>query len=160
MPTVLSICRDPSLCETRRLLLTGHGYNVVVINDFRQIGKISSHPNCVVIGTDIEPKMKRAASSLLEKKWAGVPILEINVLHPEIGGAAFVTSDSPEEVLAALKDLLLPAGRRYTEQLYRRNEGIRERAMNAVLQAKEILVSTREQKARLRRLRRKPDDVD
>ena len=159
MPTILSICRDPSLSEIRRLLLTGNGYNVVVATDFRQIEALSAPPNCVVIGTDIEPRVKRAAGKLLDHKWAGIPILEINVFQPEIEGAAWVSSDSPEEVLAALKDLLLPTGKRYTEQLHRKNDGIRQRAMSAVRQARKLVASAREQKERARRLKRELGEV-
>jgi hypothetical protein len=146
--TILTICQNESLSETRRLLLTKNGYQVTVVTDFRHIEKISQHPNCVVMGIDIEPRMKRAVAVLLEKRWPGIPILEINILHPEIEGAACVSSDSPEEVVAALKDLLSPTGRRYTENLHRQNMGIRQRATDAVQRAKELATRIGEQTAK------------
>lgn len=146
--TILTICQNESLSETRRLLLAQNGYQVLVVTDFRHIEKVKSYPNCVFIGRDIEPRIKRAVAILLEKNWPGIPILEINVLHPEIEGAACVPSDSPEEILAALKDLLSPTGRRYTENLHRQNKGIRQRAADAVQRARELATRIEEQTAK------------
>ena len=153
--TILTICQNESLSETRRLLLTQNGYQVVVVTDFRHIETIKSHPNCVVIGRDIEPRMKRAIAILLEKQWPGIAILETNLLHPEIKGAACVPSDSPEEILAALEDLLSPAGRRYAENLRRQNMGIRRRASDAIQRARELATRIQEQTAKAALLVRK-----
>lgn len=161
MPTILSICQSSALSETRRLLLAARGYDVVVITDARELDKIGTAPRCALMGIDIEPRMKRAVAGLLDQHWPGIAMLEINVTHPEIEGAACVASDVPEEVLNALNDLLGPRGRRYSEHLRHQTQGIVERARHAVRRSQELAARVAKEMAKstrlVRRVRRKKE---
>lgn len=155
MPTILSICQNPELSEARRLLLAARGYDVLVITDIRELEKIKTVPMCAVMGTDIEPRMKRAAAGLLEQRWPGIAILEINMVRPEIKGAACVASDAPEEVLHALNDLLWPRGARYSEHLRQQARAIVERARRAVRRSEELAARIAQRTIKSRRRQRK-----
>ncbi len=131
---ILSISSNPAVSETRRMVLEQRGYKVAEAADFHEISDQCSntHYGCAVVGTDIDPKMKRAIAAVLEKLCPGLPILEICRISPEIPGAAMLDSDSPEALVKAVDDLLLPSGSRYTEQLHRRAAAIRERAAQSL----------------------------
>jgi|SRR6185312_10070559 len=160
MPTILVICQNPALGETRRVLLEGDGYHVLVVTDVRELEQIRAHLDCAVLGRDIEPRMKRAVAGLLEKQWPGIPILEIDELHAEIEGAACVPSGAPEEVLEALDDLLRPTGRRYSQHLHQKTLGVLARARDAIHRSEElaITIAGRAEKSTRQRWKNRPKE--
>ena len=69
-----------------------------------------------VIGHGFRGPEKRKIAHALNLHYPGLPILEMCFHSPEIPGADFVFSDSPDELITAIKHVL--AGRRvrgYTE---------------------------------------------
>lgn len=146
---ILSIAHDPAVVETRRLVLEQRGFAVAIATNFVEIEQKCRQRNiaCIVIGMDIEPSIKRTIGNLLTNACPQLPLLEICRTAPEIEGASAVHSDAPEDLLAAIDDLLKPSGRRYTEQLYRRAKATRKKAAEASALAREMRARIREMRA-------------
>jgi hypothetical protein len=87
---ILSISLNPAVSATRRMVLEQHGYEVAEAADFLQIKDRCAEARfaCAILGTDIEPKMKRAIATVLEQLCPGMPILEIFRISPEIPASA------------------------------------------------------------------------
>lgn len=151
---ILSISSSPAISGTRRLILEQHGYEVAEAADFVDIEQKcrENHYRCAILGTDIDPRMKRAIALALKRFCPEMPILEIIRLSSEINGAATVASDSPEALLKAVDDLLIPNGVRYTEQLHRRTQVIWDRAAQAFQEARNTRAQTRDIVAEARKL--------
>lgn len=130
-------------------MLEQHGFSVVVATNFVDIQQkcVDKNISCILIGMNIEPRIKRAIGKLLEEVCPQTPLLEICRITPEIEEASFVCSDAPEDLLAALDDLLKPYGRRYTEQLCRRTKAILGRAAESVALAREMRARIRHTRA-------------
>lgn len=144
---ILSLNYDQA--ETRRLLLEQHGLTVATATNFVEVEQKCKQGNiaCIIVGMDIEPHIKRAIGNLLAETCPQLPLLEICRLSPEIEEASTVLSDAPEDLLAAIDDLLNPTGRRYTEQLYRRAKAIRKKAAEASALAREMRARIRQMQA-------------
>lgn len=143
--TVLCICLVPAVAETQRLLLEQQGYRVFLATNFHEIEEIARQTplDCALVGADIEPKMKRAIAAMLQDKFPATAILEVCRFSPEIEGVAYVLAESPDDILGAVNDLLLPHGRRHTEFLQRRSTLARQRAQEMVEQTRRAREHTR-----------------
>lgn len=138
--TVVCICLTPSVADVQRMLLEQHGYRVFVATNFHEVLNLARRTelNCALICADIEPKMKRAIASMLEEKFLRTSILEIGPISPEMEGLPRVLSDSPEDVLAAVDDLMRPNGKRFNQVVQRRAANARRRARETVRLAREL----------------------
>lgn len=145
---VLSISADPAVSETRRRVLQEHGYSVVVATNLLEVEQMCRNMEiaCVIIGADIEPKMKRAIARIINEVRCLMPVLEIIHISPEIEGASTVQSNDPAALVEAVEDLLKPTGRRFSEQLYRRSRAIKKLASETVGQSRQ----TRDRLSQLR----------
>jgi len=151
---ILSISNNPAVSETRRLVLEQRGFTVIVATNFAEVQqKCQGDIACIIVGTDVEPKVKRAIGHILAESCPQTPLLEICRISPEIEGASTVLSDAPEDLVAAIDDLLKPTGRRYTEQLGRRAEVIRKKAAESTALAAESIALAKEMRARIRQMR-------
>ena len=112
MPKILSVASSEVLKTTRHLLLEQQGYSVYSALDLAEIEALGRIENVdlAVIGHGFRGPEKRKIAHLVNHHNPGVPILEMCFQSPEIPGADFILSDSPDEVLKAIK--LVLAGRR------------------------------------------------
>lgn len=112
MATILSIASTEMLKKRRHLILETAGYDVVsftsmpVISDLEHSGK----PDLAVVGHGFPGPDKRKIALALNQEFPGLPILEMCMNSPEIPGADFILSHSPEHLVVAVRDVL--AGRR------------------------------------------------
>ena len=112
MATILSIASTPILKTTRQLILENAGHCVVSFNyppsrnDLEPIQK----PELAVVGHGFPGPDKRKVALTLNQVFPGIPILELCMYSPEIPGADFILSHSPEDLLSAITILL--SGRR------------------------------------------------
>lgn len=63
-----------------------------------------------IIGHTFEGHDKRKIADIINQRFPGLPILELCFHSPDIPGADFILSDSPADLLVAVKEIL--AGRR------------------------------------------------
>jgi DNA-binding response OmpR family regulator len=118
MATILSVSSSEVLKTTRQLLLEQQGFSVfsaLTLTEVESIGK-TEKADLAVIGHGFPGPEKRKIAQAVNHYYPGLPILEMCFQSPEIPGADFILSDSPHELIAAIKQVL--AGRRvrgYTE---------------------------------------------
>jgi DNA-binding response OmpR family regulator len=118
MATILSVSSSDVLKTTRQLLLEQQGYVVCsaqTLAEVESIGK-TKKADLAVIGHGFPGPEKRKIAHAVNHYYPGLPILEMCFQSPEIPGADFVLSDSPDELITAIK--LVLGGRRvrgYTE---------------------------------------------
>ena len=63
-----------------------------------------------IVGHNLRGQDKRKIAEVINKQFPGLPILELCFHSPEIPGADFIFSDSPDDILGAIREIL--AGRR------------------------------------------------
>jgi hypothetical protein len=118
MATILSLASNEVLKTTRRLLLEHHGFTVcaaLTLAEVEALGK-TEKVDLALIGHGFKGVEKRKIAHAVNHYYPGLPILEMCFHSPEIPGADFILSDSPDELIAAIG--LVLAGRRvrgYTE---------------------------------------------
>jgi hypothetical protein len=118
MATILSVASSEVLKTTRKLLLEQQGFSVysaLNLVDVDILGK-SAKVDLALVGHGFPGPEKRKIANLVNHYYPGLPILEMCFNSPEIPGADFVFSDSPNDLITAIKMVL--AGRRvrgYTE---------------------------------------------
>jgi hypothetical protein len=118
MARILSVASSEILRTTRQLLLEQQGFSVcsaLTLADIELLGK-TEKMDLAVIGHGFRAPEKRKIAHAVNQCYPGLPILEMCYHSPEIPGADFILSDSPDELIAAIKYVL--AGRRvrgYTE---------------------------------------------
>lgn len=112
MARILSISHTDVLRTTRQLVLEKAGHEVVSLADLDGDLDFSKEEkfDLAVIGHGFPGEEKRRIANLANKHFAGVPILELCFHSPEIPGADFILSNSPAEMIAAVREIL--AGRR------------------------------------------------
>ena len=118
MATILSVASNEVLKTTRQLLLEQEGFNVcsaLSLADVENLGN-TDKIDLALIGHGFRGVEKRKIAHAVNHFYPGLPILEMCFHSPEIPGADFILSDSPQELIAAIG--LVLAGRRvrgYTE---------------------------------------------
>ena len=118
MATILSVASNEVLKTTRQLLLEQQGFNVcsaLSLADVESLGN-GDKIDLAFIGHGFRGVEKRKIAHAVNHFYPGLPILEMCFNSPEIPGADFILSDSPQELIAAIN--LVLAGRRvrgYTE---------------------------------------------
>ena len=112
MATILSISSSNVLKTTRQLLLEQQGFSVcsaLTLAEVESIGK-TDKVDLALIGHGFPGPEKRKIAHAVNHYYPGLPILEMCFQSPEIPGADFILSDSPDELIAAVTQVL--AGRR------------------------------------------------
>jgi len=118
MAKILSVASSEVLRTTRQLLLEQQGYSVcsaLTLADVESIAK-TEKVDLALVGHGFRGPEKRKIAHVVNQYYPGLPILEMCFQSPEIPGADFVLSDSPDDVIMAIQHVL--AGRRvrgYTE---------------------------------------------
>lgn len=118
MAKILSVASTEVLMTTRKLLLEQQGFSVHSALNLAEVDVLDKTEkiDLALIGHGFPAPEKRKIANLINHYYPGLPILEMCFNSPEIPGADFVLSDSPSELIAAIK--LVLAGRRvrgYTE---------------------------------------------
>jgi hypothetical protein len=112
MAKILSVAFSEVLKTTRQLLLEQQGFSVYSALNLIEIESMQK-PETVdlaLIGHGFRGVEKRKIAHLVNHHYPGLPILEMCFQSPEIPGADFILSDSPDELIKAIK--LILAGRR------------------------------------------------
>lgn len=112
MARILSITPTEVLRTTRHLVIEKEGYEVRSLADAPTAEAFVRHEkfDLAVIGHGYGGNDKRRIANAINQLFPGLPLLELCFQSPEIPGADFILSDSPDELLAAIKEVL--AGRR------------------------------------------------
>lgn len=112
MAKILSVASSEVLKTTRQLLLEQQGFAVcsaLSLEEVQAFGK-EEKVDLALIGHGFPGPDKREIAHVVNHYFPGLPILEMCFHSPEIPGADFVLSDSPHELITAIK--LVLAGRR------------------------------------------------
>lgn len=112
MAKILSVASSEVLKTTRQLLLEQQGFSVcsaLTLNEVETLGK-AEKVDLALIGHGFRGPDKREIAHMVNHYFPGLPILEMCFHSPEIPGADFVLSDSPHELITAIKHVL--SGRR------------------------------------------------
>ncbi len=118
MAKILSVASSEVLKTTRQLLLEQEGFAVcsaLTLAEVETLGQ-KEKVDLALIGHGFRGLEKRKIAHTVNHYYPGLPILEMCFHSPEIPGADFVLTDSPHELITAIK--LVLAGRRvrgYTE---------------------------------------------
>ncbi|MGE5321671.1 MAG: hypothetical protein ACM3SW_02330 [Actinomycetota bacterium] len=108
MAKILSIASTEILRTTRELILRNAGHEVVsfpclpAAEQLRHVGD----PELAVVGHGFTGPDKRKIALALNQAFPGIPILELCMHSPEIPGADFILSHSPESLVTAIDELL------------------------------------------------------
>ena len=107
-PLILSVSSTEVLRATRQLLLEHAGFSVFSVSEVAELENVkeAEKPALAVIGHGFPGPEKRKFALALNKRFPGLPILEMCYHSPEIPGADFVFADSPEKLLAAVRGVL------------------------------------------------------
>lgn len=116
MAKILSVASSEVLQITRQLLLEKEGYSVLslqnhsVVQELENLNDDSYKPDLALVGHTFSGTEKRKIALAINRHFPGLPILEMCYQSPEIPGADFLLSDSPDHLLVAIRDVL--SGRR------------------------------------------------
>jgi CheY-like chemotaxis protein len=114
MAKILSVASTEVLRTTRQLLLEQQGYSVISavnLSEVEALAKAKAEKvDLAVIGHGFRGLEKLKIAHTVNRYFPGLPILEMCYQSPEIPGADFVLSDSPHDLITAIK--LVLAGRR------------------------------------------------
>jgi hypothetical protein len=113
MIKILSVASNEVLKTTRQMLLEQEGYAVcsgLTLADVEKLGQSEENVDLALIGHGFRGPEKRRIARTVNQFFPGLPILEMCFHSPEIPGADFVLTDSPAELLKAIK--LILQGRR------------------------------------------------
>lgn len=111
MARIISISPSEILRTTRQLVMEKEGHHVCSLPEAPEDSKLKDEKfDLAVIGHGYRGEDKRRIANIINKRFPGLPILEMCFQSPEIPGADFILSDSPDELLIAIKEIL--AGRR------------------------------------------------
>lgn len=108
MARILSISSSDVLRTTRQLVLEREGYQVRSINEAKELATLADNEkfDLAIIGHTFEGHDKRRIANAINQRFPGLPILELCFHSPEIPGTDFILSDSPADLLAAVKEIL------------------------------------------------------
>lgn len=112
MAKILSIASTEILKTTRQLILQNAGYEVVSFSCVPSVEELekAGKPHLAVLGHEFRGFDKRKLALALNQLFPGIPILEMCMNSPEVPGADFILSNSPEHLVSAINEIL--AGRR------------------------------------------------
>ena len=112
MARILSIAPTEVLRTMRQLVIEKEGYEVLSLADAPDADVIARDKkfDLAVIGYGYRGEDKRRIANVINQLFPGLPLLELCFQSPEIPGADFIISDSPAELVMAIKEIL--AGRR------------------------------------------------
>ena len=112
MARILSISSSDVLRTTRQLVLEREGYQVRSLKEARNSAVFAEDEkfDLAIIGHTFEGHDKRRIADIINQRFPGLPILELCLHSPDIPGTDFILSDSPTDLLVAVKEIL--AGRR------------------------------------------------
>lgn len=112
MARILSITPSEVLRTTRQLIMEQEGHEVRSFSETPLVDSIANDEkfDLAVIGHGFRGDEKRRIAKAINRHFPGLPILELCFHSPEIPGADFILSDSPDELVIAIKEIL--AGRR------------------------------------------------
>lgn len=108
MARILSISQSEILRTTRQLVLEQAGYQVLSIGSLTDHNTFTKEDrfDLAVIGHNFRGEDKRKIAQIINKQFPGLPILELCLHSPEIPGADFILSDSPDELVRAVQEIL------------------------------------------------------
>jgi hypothetical protein len=108
MAKILSVASSEVLRTTRQLLLEQEGFSVCSALTLAEVEKIGATEklDMALIGHGFRGPEKRKIARAVNQAFPGLPILEMCFHSPEIPGADFVLSDSPAEVIKAIRHVL------------------------------------------------------
>jgi hypothetical protein len=112
MARILSVASSEGLKTTRQLLLEQEGFSVcsaLNLAEVESLGK-TEQVDLALVGHGFRGPEKRKIAHAVNHYYPGLPILEMCYHSPEIPGADFVLTDSPDELITAIR--LVLAGRR------------------------------------------------
>ena len=120
MAKILSVATNETLQTTRQLLLEQEGHSVICALSMTEVEQVckkrQERVELALISHGFDGDERREIAIVINRYFPGIPILEMCFHSPEIPGADFVFSDSPQELMKALRQIL--AGQRvrgYTE---------------------------------------------
>jgi len=108
MIKILSVASSEALKTTRQLLLEQEGYAVcsaLNLADVEELGK-TEKIDLALIGHGFRGPEKRKIARAVNQFFPGLPILEMCFHSPEIPGADFVLTDSPTDLIKAIRNIL------------------------------------------------------
>jgi hypothetical protein len=106
---ILSVASNEPLKTTRQLLLEQQGYCVysaLLLADVEAVAKSDEQLHLALIGHGFRGPEKRKIARAVNHHFPGLPILEMCFHSPEIPGADFLLTDSPSELIKAIKLIL------------------------------------------------------
>ena|SRR5438270_9593220 len=108
MAKILSVASTEILSTTRQLLLEQEGFAVYSAQTLAEVEKVTQTEklDLAVIGHGFRAQEKRKIARTVTQSFPGLPILEMCLHSPEIPEAHFVFSDSPSELIKAIKEVL------------------------------------------------------
>jgi len=108
MATILSVASSEVLRTTRQLLLEQEGFGVRSALDLPEIEQLdpSEKLDLALIGHGFRGPEKRKLARAINQSFPGLPILEMCYHSPEIPGADFVLTDSPSDLIKAIRQIL------------------------------------------------------
>ncbi|HZU30768.1 MAG TPA: hypothetical protein VFB79_06605 [Candidatus Angelobacter sp.] len=113
MAKILSVASSEILKVTRQLLLENEGHTVhsaLTLAEVEELGKTKENLDLALIGHGFRGPEKREIAQTVNQYFPGLSILEMCFHSPEIPGADFILSDSPNDLVVAIK--LILSGRR------------------------------------------------
>jgi DNA-binding response OmpR family regulator len=112
MVKILSVSATEVLSTTRHMLLEQQGYTVYSALTLAEVEALdgTQKVDLALIGHGFRGPEKRKIARAVNQHFPGLPILEMCFHSPEIPGADFILSDSPTELIKAIR--LMLEGRR------------------------------------------------
>ncbi|HEU4416174.1 MAG TPA: hypothetical protein VFT65_15410 [Candidatus Angelobacter sp.] len=108
MATILSVASTEVLRTTRQLLLEQQGYSVCSATSLDEVKNLAhtEKVELALIGHGFPGPHKREIAKAVLECYPGVPILEMCHHSPEIPNVDFVLSDSPADLVRAVRNIL------------------------------------------------------
>jgi hypothetical protein len=106
---ILSVASSEALKTTRQMLLEQEGYHVfsvLTLADVEELGPSEQKVDLALIGHGFRGPEKRKIAWAVNQHFPGLPILEMCFHSPEIPGADFLLTDSPSELIKAIRAIL------------------------------------------------------
>ena len=108
MARIVSIAATEILKTTRQLILQNAGHEVLSLSSVSGIQEVDGawKPEMAVVCHGFRGADKRKLALALHDVFPGIPILEMCMNSPEIPGADFILSHSPEHLVIAVQHIL------------------------------------------------------
>jgi hypothetical protein len=106
---ILSVASNEPLKTTRQMLLEQQGYRVfsaLTVTEVEALNLSDAKVAMALIGHGFRGPEKRKIARAVNHHVPGLPILEMCFHSPEIPGADFILTDSPSELVKAIKMIL------------------------------------------------------